>query len=674
MAIGTPCMEKATTSQSQPMTTPAAEPAQPDAPQKGAWMCVAVAASSPLLLWACFQPLSLGTYFGWFALAPFLVLVRNESQGLTAAADRLTRSWRHIRGLGWLGSLISSLLNRPCFPYSCAMLCGLLFFVPALSWMRVADRAMVAAWLTLSVYCALYFALAIWCIRWLDSWRLPLIVSAPVAWVALEYTRCWALTGFPWYLLAHTQHDLLPMIQIADLGGVFAVSFVVVAVNAFLFDCAYQSVDVRRLFEQKELDPAETFCSVETLNRATFADMYFRRNLIVEGVALIVVLIATYAYGIHRLGENKFRQGPLVCLLQSNLDQRLRESNADRDTKRVTEHFTSLCVRGAFNHAPKPDLLIWPETSYPKAFVDVSKDLPIEKVPEHWRDATIEVQHALSDLSGRYTRIPHLLGVNAHFLDAAGKHRKYNSAVLLKPVVHPNGEVKARVESKFDKVHRVPFGEFLPFGDWFPFLIWLTPYEGDFGIHAGEKLTRFELGKHRFGVLICYEDTDPFLARRYLEPSEEGPPVDFLVNMSNDGWFDGSVEHEEHLAVSRFRAIECRRAMVRAVNMGVSAVIDSNGRVLKPIDAGNKPPEPPVWVIVDEPFQRPELPVPEWHNYKKTHGILKANVPIDSRGSFYVVFGDWLAIGCCLILVGLTVWTLVRWRLGISTLSPQTSG
>src|SRR5262249_56421242 len=83
-------------------------------------------------------------------------------------------------------------------------------------------------------------------------------------------------------------------------------------------------------------------------------------------------------------------------------------------------------------------------------------------------------------------------------------------------------------------------------------------------------------------MVICYEDSAPYLARQYARPEGGEPPVDFLVNTSNDGWFDGTAEHEEHLAVARFRAVECRRALLRAVNMGISAVIDGNGRVLRP--------------------------------------------------------------------------------------------
>src|SRR5207302_726194 len=73
-------------------------------------------------------------------------------------------------------------------------------------------------------------------------------------------------------------------------------------------------------------------------------------------------------------------------------------------------------------------------------------------------------------------------------------------------------------------------------------------------------------------------------ARQYGVNHPDGRAVDFLVNISNDGWFDGSCEHEEHLALCRFRAIEARRSVARSVNMGISAIIDSNGRVQKPRD------------------------------------------------------------------------------------------
>lgn len=608
---------------------------------RAALLCLAASVGSGAMLWACFQPLAWGSYLGWIALVPFLVLVRSQA--------------------------------RPSFVYLCAMLCGLAFFLPALQWMRVADRSMTAGWICLASYCAFYYPVALFGVRRLERWNLPLVVSVPLVWVALEYVRCFLMTGFPWYLLAHTQHDLLPMIQITDIGGVFLVSFVVVVANAFLFDLAYQFPEIREWFNQAELEPYRYYSNAEILNRGILAECLFRRNLIVEGTVVVIVLISTYIYGETRISQAQFRPGPLVCLLQSNLDQRLRESALAPDRNgysvpTMEKHFAELCLRAAFNNNPKADLLIWPETSFPSQWYEISRNFPAEKLNEKkfrpWVHAEIDIRDRLNDLAGKHTQIPHLLGMNANQLDADGNHRKYNSALLLKPVLQPNGQYQGRIDGKFDKVHRLPFGEYIPMNDWLPFLQWFTPYEGPFGIQQGEKLTRFEIAKHRFGVLLCFEDTDPFLARRYMETTDDGPPVDFLVNMSNDGWFDGSSEHEEHLAVSRFRAIECRRSMVRAVNMGVSAVIDGNGRVLKPEKFEGT--FPPVWMVkehIEHMEHTGELPIADWHKFKQTQMILKANVPIDHRFSFYAATGDWLPVGCWLVLLGGAGWALVRRRM-----------
>src|SRR5882724_6686666 len=112
-----------------------------------------------------------------------------------------------------------------------------------------------------------------------------------------------------------------------------------------------------------------------------------------------------------------------------------------------------------------------------------------------------------------------------------------------------------------------------------------STYKHVYSLNCGENSTRFvlptESGKtFRFGVVICYEDSDPLMARGYSVTDGDEPPVDFLINITNDGWFDGTEEHEQHLAISRFRAIEARRSLVRSVNMGISAVIDGNGRVV----------------------------------------------------------------------------------------------
>src|SRR5262249_33299296 len=125
--------------------------------------------------------------------------------------------------------------------------------------------------------------------------------------------------------LAHTQHAWLPIIQVTDLGGVFVVSLVVAVANAMVFDIAYQIPAIRRWFNQEDIETYRYYASVDILNRGILAECLFRRNLILETPAAALLLTGVYVYGLARLQEDKFFAGPTVCLLQSNLDQRLRE-------------------------------------------------------------------------------------------------------------------------------------------------------------------------------------------------------------------------------------------------------------------------------------------------------------------------------------------------------------
>jgi apolipoprotein N-acyltransferase len=207
------------------------------------------------------------------------------------------------------------------------------------------------------------------------------------------------------------------------------------------------------------------------------------------------------------------------------------------------------------------------------------------------------------------------------------KESRINAAIL----VDGTGTIRGR----YDKMHRVPFGEYVPLQETMPWLQKLTPYDGyDYSITAGREFTRFPIesaGKtFHFGTLICYEDADTELARAYVKSD----PVDFLVNISNDGWFKGTAEHEQHLAVSQFRAVECRRAVVRAVNLGISAVVDPNGRVT-------------------------HMPGETWAKSKAIEGVVVANVPIDHRQSIYAMTGDWLPWTCWVVIVAIVLWR--RW-------------
>lgn len=552
------------------------------------WKLVAFALSTSLLLWLCHFPVAWG-WLGWVALVPLLFLVRVQ-----ASKKRLFLA-------AWLG--------------------GLAFFWPTLAWMRVADYRMYATWALLATYCSFYVPAAIGLIHYLDRrTAVPLIVSVPVVWTALEYARSFLLSGFAWYYLGHTQHDFPVMIQIADLTGAYGVTFVLTAGNAWLFELLWSRPAVRRYF-----GGGESRCCC----------------LVIQSVAVVVLVAGTLGYGIWRLGQDEFEAGPRVALIQSNLDQRLRnEVNLGGNAAKTMFLHNGLLSSIAVRQALPPDLIVWSETSCGYEWTEIAANLAANQIPAEWADAVKDTVALHKLLAGWKSNM--LVGLNSQELDADGLQRRYNTALMLRS----DGTVTGR----YHKMHRVPFGEFVPFRDWLPWMDAVAPYDYDYSIRPGESFTRFALGNHRFGVIICYEDSDPVLPRQYVADD----PVDFLVNISNDGWFDGTSEHDEHLAICRFRAVECRRAVVRAVNMGISAIIDGNGQVR----------EPDLFVVHDEaqPSRRVQiksketLPVPEWRQYKQTAGVLIAAVPLDTRESLYARWGDWLPMACWLVLgVGMVV-------------------
>jgi apolipoprotein N-acyltransferase len=578
------------------------------------------------LLWLCYFPVA-WNWLAWVALVPLLCLVRSEGRA------------RNIYWSAWAA--------------------GLAFFWPVLQWMRVADYRMYATWAMLATYCALYFPAAIYLWRKLDrGTALPLVITVPVVWTALEFLRSFLLTGFAWYYLGHTQHDFLPLIQIADVAGAYGVTFLVAAANAWIFELLFHQEWFRQFFGLGFRFSVFGFQTEKASHTASSENRKPKTEnphswLAFQGLVVFLGIVAALFYGFWRLDQEDFLPGPRVALLQGNLDQRIRnraderDGGAARDT--IADHYVILS-KIALEQKPKPDLLVWPETSLPFRWIDVSPKLAPENTPENWIVAATEIQKYVGLMAAnRKTNL--LLGVNSKILNDKGEPDQFVSALL----VTSDGNW----EQRYDKIHRVPFGEYIPFKDWLPFMKIFAPYDNDYEIRKGEHLTRLKLGRHHFGVLICFEDTDPFMARQYSRQDADGPPVDFLLNTSNDGWFDGTSEHDEHLAICRFRAIECRRAVARSVNMGISAVIDSNGKVLAPRKFGDAGPLPN-WVVVEQDGHIPELPTDRWQDFKKVAGVLTATIPIDSRTSLYSYLGDWLPWLCWVVIGGGIIFSIRR--------------
>ncbi len=555
---------------------------------------------SGLLLWLAFFPLNLGPV-AYVALVPFLSLIRAEGIGTKRR-------------------------------YFAAFLGGLAFYTMALGWIRVAHPAMALfAFPGMSLYCSLYFPLALLLLRRLDALKLPFALTLPVVWVGLEYVRGHFPTGFPfmhsahafqligfgWYYLGYTQHAVLPLLQAADLGGVYLVSAVVAAVNGMVYEWALRA------------RPFQWFVGIPSAWRPY---TFHREVVVTAGTAFFALVVV--GYGSYRMIHPPFANGPRVAAIQESIPQ----TEKMEDTESLFQRYNKLCTSAA-NASPKPDLVVWPETCFPGTWYRLTNNADLSTAPD---DVKVEMVPGLKNNAfiGQHAKVEWganvLLGLNA--VDYDGRRMwKSNSAIL----VRPGGEVDP---TRYDKMHLVPFGEYVPLKETFPWLQAFTPYKHDYSCRPGDEFVLFDIKpldpkvKKRdltFGVLICYEDSDPSIAREYNPSSGRGRGADFLVNMSNDGWFDGSEQHEQHFAICRFRAVESRRSVVRAVNMGISGIIDPDGRVK-------------------------ELPDYEWGDSKKKIAIVSGEVPLDSRASYYAMLGDWVP-GVCwgLILAGLG-WA--RWR------------
>jgi len=546
---------------------------------------------SGLLLWSTFPPVE-WHWLAWLALAPlFWLAVQTGSR------------WR-IYLSAWLG--------------------GLAFWIPAIQWVRHADSSAVLAWLVMALIFSFWWPGFVLITRVaVFRLRVPLILAAPIIWVGLEYSRAFILSGFPWYHLAHSQYRISYLIQIADVTGSLGLSLLIASVNALIVDLS-------------------TLPLLRTTTRGTRVTR--RQMLRLWSVAFLIG--ATLTYGSIRIKTAQFRDGPRIALLQSNIEQRLKSGG---DLEKILGEFKHL-VEVAVRSPKRPDLLVWPETSYPYGFVSIDpavttaklldqlKRIPTRMTVQEW----IGYGNDQSDRLRAWTeavQAPMLVGCLYYDHNSEGL-RKYNSAILFEPMV--------RAIRFYHKIHLVPFGEYVPFLESLPWLQVFTPYRDGHvpSLTFGEEFKTLELKGHRLAVAICFEDTVPHLVRRFFQNPDTREQPDVLINLSNDGWFQGSSELDMHLAVSVFRTVENRVPLARAVNTGVTALIDGNGQI------------------------RDRLP-------KLTSNVLSVTIPLDDRTSFFSRCGDWVGLGCLSVSIGLLIlgpigrrpFQALRW--GLPPISPD---
>lgn len=362
------------------------------------------------------------------------------------------------------------------------------------------------------------------------------------------------VVGFPWDLLGTSQVGNIPLTRIATTTGVYGVSFEIALVNTVF---------------------AATFLVHKTKRKALLA----------------AALVSSVALQSEQLVEiEASRTDAHATLVQQNIPIESIWDYPSYD-KLLTELTTLSTAKPTPKDAPA-GLIVWPESPAP---FFLSDHRFVSSVAQVARDANSYV-------------VAGSLGTPAE--RKAGEEEVYNSAVL----ISPQGNVAAR----YDKVHLVPFGEYVPFKEVLAFAKSLTSEVGNFS--QGNDRVPLNLGDHKVGVFICYESVFPGEIREFPLHGAE-----VLVNISNDGWFGDTAAPWQHLNMARMRAIENDRWVLRSTNTGITGAIDPFGRVVTQAPRNER-------TVLDVAYGR------------------------NTGTTFYTRNGDWFPILCAIIsLLGLFI-------------------
>lgn len=493
--------------------------------------------------------------------------------------------WRRLICWVCLVPLFIALLGKqrsakPLRPLQSALLgylCGVAWYLGNCYWIystmhlygNLSETASLGVLILFSLYLGLYlglFGLVFGIVRILCGSVIALLGS-PLLWVAVEFARD-RITGFPWDLLGYTQVDNLALGRLVPWTGVFGLSLLVAIVNMLWASAAIQR----------------------------------HASLRIAGVTLAVFSSAVLILSAFRFpAPPPIKTSASAVLLQENLSVGAGSAKGTETRDEMLIEFARLSRQpnyptGAVTEVT-PQLIAWPES--PASFLD--SDPAYRSFMEQLSSST--AAPILADDAS--------LGPQ----NSDGGYSFYNSASFFKP----DGTYGGR----YDKIHLVPFGEYVPYKPLFFFAGHLLD---DLPFVPGNRRVIFDANGRRYGAFICYESIFGDEVRHF---AANGAQV--LINLSDDGWYGDSSAPWEHLDMARMRAIENDRWLLRSTNTGLTAAIDPYGRVVQ------------------------QMP-------RHVRGALQARFNYISDETFYTRYGDWIAWICAIFSALILAMGIMRSR------------
>jgi apolipoprotein N-acyltransferase len=450
---------------------------------------------------------------------------------------------------------------KPLQAFLLAYVCGILWYGGTCYWIYATMRhyggvnapAAAGILVLFCLYLALYhgaFGLLMGLLAGRSHVNRTVLLVTPALWIAVELART-RITGFPWDLLGTCQVDNIPLVRIATATGVYGISFEIMLVNT-------------------------------VLAAAFLVGREKRRSILLAAIGAAIVLQAGRLVS----APASAVEDKTATLVQANIPI-LQGADWTREYFDSTLH-DLVQLSTANPQTSNPGLIVWPESP----------------APFYAGDPTF--RNAISNLA-RNANAWVLVGSIGTANTAQGTPSHiYNSGSLVSP--------QGVWVSRYDKVHLVPFGEYVPFQRLFSFAGGLTKEVGDFT--AGNSRMPLEADGAKLGVFICYESIFPDEVRQF---AVNGAQV--LLNISNDGWYGDSGAYAQHLKQARMRAIENGRWLLRDTNTGVTAFIDPMGRVVSSVP-------------------------------RKVRTALTGHYALSDATTFYTRHGDWFAYLCAIISAG----------------------